>query len=265
MPTRPRRRKVQRGERGVTAVVLAAGYATRLYPLTKDIPKPLLKVTGTKTVVDFLVDDLEAFGVREIVVVTNRKFYAAFRAWARARRSRVPIVVLDDGTLSNEDRRGAVGDLDFAVRRRRIGTDLVVVGGDNLFDKGCAAFLAFAGRHAGETSLGVVDIGSRDEARRFGVVKLDRGDRVVSFEEKPARPKSTWVATCLYYLPKRVLSFLGKYMADPSTSKDAPGNLIRWLMIHDRVAGGRLARGHWFDIGHLDSYKEVVALYNGPA
>jgi glucose-1-phosphate thymidylyltransferase len=256
---------LKKRESRITAVVLAAGYATRLYPLTKDIPKPLLRVTGTKTVVDFIVDDLEAYGVREIVVVTNRKFYPVFRTWARARRGRVPVVVLDDGTLSNEDRRGAVGDLDFAVRRRRIKTDIVVVGGDNLFDRGCAAFLEFAERASETASLGVVDIGRLEEARRFGVVKLDKGHRVVSFEEKPARPQSTLVATCLYYLPKRVLALLARYMADPSTSKDAPGNFIRWLMIHDRVMGGCLARGHWFDIGHLNSYKKVVALYNGSA
>jgi glucose-1-phosphate thymidylyltransferase len=249
------------------AVILAAGYATRLYPLTLNIPKPLLKVTGDKTVIDFIVEDLEASGrVSDVTVVTNKKFFADFDKWAgerREKRRRVPVVVLNDGTTSNADRLGAVGDMFFAIRRSMITGDCIVVGGDNLFDRGFDAFMPRALSKHPFASLALFDIGSRVGARRFGVVKTDSEGRVVSFEEKPDRPKASSVATCFYYFPARTLPMLERYMRDPRTPKDAPGNYIRWLMEKDKVYGFSLKQGHWFDIGHFDSYKDVVQRYNG--
>ncbi len=245
------------------AVILAAGYATRLYPLTLNIPKPLLRITREKTVVDFIVDDLEASHlVDEIIVVTNSKFYRDFSGWAKSRGGRTPIVVLDDGTRSNEDRLGAIGDIYYAVTKKKIAGDLIVIGGDNLFDRGFGRFLKFAAKKRPFASLGLFDIRSKKDATRFGVVGIDRTSKVSSFEEKPARPKSTLVATCLYYFPKATLALLKKYVFDPKTSKDAPGNYIRWLFGEDRVYGFTLKQGHWHDIGHFDSYKEVVAQFN---
>ncbi len=257
------------GGSSLKAVILAAGYATRLYPLTLNIPKPLLKVTGDKAVIDFIVDDLERSGkVDEVCVVTNAKFYGDFRRWAERRRSgarsaRAVLTVLNDGTTSNADRLGAVGDMHYAIRRRGISGDCVVVGGDNLFDRGFGSFLSFARGKEPYASLALFDIGSRRDARRFGVVKCASDGHVGSFEEKPDKPLSSCVATCLYYFPARVLALLEKYIADKTTSKDAPGNFIRWLMEHDRVYGFSLHRGHWVDIGHFDSYKDVVRRYNG--
>jgi glucose-1-phosphate thymidylyltransferase len=252
------------GAEKIKAVVLAAGYATRLYPLTRNIPKPLLQVTSHKTVIDFIGDDLSADGrVDEITVVTNHKYFGDFSAWARRRRTRVPVHVLDDGTLSNADRRGAIGDMAFAVKHRKIDGDLVVVGGDNLFDVGVSRFLDFAQARRPRVSLGLFDVHDRVAARRFGIVGLDRLKRVVSFEEKPARPKSTLAATCLYYFPKESLAHLKTYIRDRDTSNDAPGNYIKWLMKKTGVSGFAIRGGHWFDIGHMESYKEVLALYNG--
>lgn len=255
-------------KRVTTAVVLAAGYATRLYPLTLHIPKPLLYVRRGQTVIDFIVDNLKqdvccgrGFSLREIVVVTNSKFYAAFSSWAAGRRTCAPLVILDDRTRSNDDRLGAVGDIHFAVRRRNIRDDLLVVGGDNLFDRGFGRFLDFAARHSPHPSLGLFDLGSRTEAARFGVVTLAADGHLDTFEEKPAHPKSSLVATCLYYFPRRTLPLLQRYVADRSTSKDAPGSYIRWLKEREAVYGMALEKGHWHDIGHLDSYKEVVANY----
>jgi len=248
----------------VKAVILAAGYATRLYPLTRNIPKPLLQVTARKAVIDFIVDDLISCGfVDEILVVTNDKYAADFALWARRRRGRGPVRVLNDGTLSNSDRRGAIGDMAFAVRKRAITTDLIVVGGDNLFDFGVARFLRSARARAPRVSLGLFDIHDKAAARRFGVVAVDRAGRVTSFEEKPARPKSTLAATCLYYFPAASLAYLKRYIRDRDTSNDAPGNYIKWLRERTGVSGFVIRRGHWFDIGHLDSYKEVLTLYNG--
>ena len=245
-------------KRKVKAVILAAGYATRLYPLTLNIPKPLLKITSSKAVIDFIVDDLVNSGLpEEIIVVTNHKFYADFCNWARARRE-TRISVLDDGTRSNDDRLGAVGDIFYAVKKKAIQDDLIVVGGDNLFDRGFSKFLKFALKKSPYASLGLFDIKSKKEASRFGVVGVTSQGRITSFEEKPLEPKSTCVATCMYYFPKETLALLGKYMEDPKTKKDAPGNYIRWLMEHDSVYGVVLEEGHWHDIGHFDSYREVV-------
>ncbi len=246
----------------VKAVILAAGYATRLYPLTLNIPKPLLQVTYKKAVIDFIVDDLsDSHLPDEIVVVTNHKFFPQFSDWAKKRRDS-RISVLDDGTRSNQDRLGAVGDIYYAVKNKAINSDLIVIGGDNLFELGFGKFLKFAQFKRPFASLGLFDIKCRQEASRFGVVKTDSQGKVVSFEEKPAKPKSTHVATCLYYLPKRTLKLLDRYIADPKTSKDAPGNYIRWLMEHDTVFGFALEDGNWHDIGHFDSYKEVVKRFN---
>ncbi|MFH0877269.1 MAG: nucleotidyltransferase family protein [Candidatus Omnitrophota bacterium] len=245
------------------AIILAAGYATRLYPLTINIPKPLLKVTKDETVIDFIVDDLVRSGsVDEIIVVTNHKFYGDFAAWARKHRRRIAVTVVDDGTHSNEDRLGAVGDLSFVIGQRRIAADCIVIGGDNLFDRGISHFLKFAMRHRFHPAMALYDLECKKEATRFGVVQLDRKNRIIGFQEKPARPKSTLAATCLYYFPWRTLSLLRVYMQDPKTSKDAPGNYIRWLLAKECVYGFVLKEGHWYDIGHLDFYKDVVAQYN---
>jgi len=252
------------GQRKIKAIVLAAGYATRLYPLTRHIPKPLLAVTPGRSVIDFIVDDMAASGrIDGIVVVTNDKYHGEFAAWARGRRCRVPLVVLNDGTRSNEDRLGAIGDMDFVVDKMRIAQDVVIVGGDNLFDVGVRRFLAFAEARRPRVSLGLFDVHDRAAARRFGIAGLDRAGRLTTFEEKPARPRSTLAATCLYFFPKASLAFLKKYIADRGTSHDAPGNYIKWLLTKTGVSGFPIRRGHWFDIGHLDSYKQVLALYNG--
>jgi len=247
----------------VRAVILAAGYATRLYPLTLNMPKPLLFVRPGKTVIDFIVDQLEAVpAIKEIIVVTNHKFYSDFLTWSQRRKHSVKLTVLDDRTQSNEDRLGAVGDLYFAVKKRKVTSDLIVFGGDNLFDHGFGKFIEFAQRNRPFASLGLFDIRSKKEATRFGVVNVDKNLKVICFEEKPKKPKSTQVATCLYYFPKETLSLLTKYMKDATTKKDAPGNYIHWLLEEKGVYGFTLEQGHWVDIGHFDSYKDVVNRFN---
>jgi glucose-1-phosphate thymidylyltransferase len=244
-------------------VVLAAGYATRLYPLTLNIPKPLLHITRDKTVIDFIVAELEKIaGVKEIIVVTNHKFAGDFKVWAKKRRSKLSISVLDDGTHCNEDRLGAVGDISYAVKKKKIDSDFLVFAGDNLFDQGVGRFYEFATSRRPHASIGLFDIGSKKDACRFGVVTVDRRGKILSFEEKPAKPKSTLVATCLYFFPQETLKLLERYVSDQETSKDAPGNYIRWLLGATGVYGFTLKKGHWHDIGHFDSYKEVVSQFS---
>lgn len=248
----------------IEAIILAAGYATRLYPLTLGIPKPLLRITRDKTVIDVIVDSLLPMGiVRRITVVTNHKFSGDFSAWARRHPHGRMICIEDDGTLSNDDRLGAIGDIYYVVAKKKIKDDVLVVGGDNLFGRPFDGFIRFARRHRPYASLGLFDIKDRTKAGRFGVVSMNKGKRVVRFEEKPDRPASTLVATCLYYFPASTLGDLKVYALDKTTSNDASGNYIRWLMERSRVYGFALKQGHWVDIGHLDSYKQVIARYNG--
>lgn len=251
----------QRGE--VKAIILAAGYATRLYPLTLNLPKPLLFLNPQKTVIDFIVDELQASGqVSETIVVTNNKFYSHFLKWARVYKGGMRLTILNDGTRSNEDRLGAIGDIHFAINKRKVDGDLVVVAGDNVFENGIKKFLTFALKNRPYASLGVFDIKNKSLASRFGVVSLKNGAQVSSFEEKPDKPKSTLIATCLYYFPQETIKFLDQYFNDCAMSNDASGNYIRWLLKVDKVMAFVLKGTRWYDIGHLDSYKEVVVDYN---
>lgn len=247
----------------IKAIILAAGYATRLYHLTRNMPKPLLFITPEKTVIDLIIDDLAACGlVDEAVIVTNSKFYAHFLKWSRARSCGIRLTVVDDGTCSNEDRLGAIGDIYFALTQRKLDCDFLVIAGDNIFEQGIKSFLSFALRKRPHVCLGVFDIKKKSYARRFGVVGLKPDGRVVMFEEKPQKPKSTLIATCLYYFPKETIKFLGRYIHDSAMSNDASGNYIRWLLKVDDVLAFVLKGTRWYDIGHLDSYKEVVANFN---
>ncbi|MFB3919095.1 nucleotidyltransferase family protein [Candidatus Velamenicoccus archaeovorus] len=258
------KKRPQETSGSLEAIILAAGYATRLYPLTLGIPKPLLRITSDKTVIDLIVDGLVSAGiVRRITVVTNHKFSGDFNAWARRHPHGRLIRIEDDGTLSNEDRLGAIGDIHYVVTKKKIKDDVLVVGGDNLFGRPFDGFIRFARRHRPYASLGLFDIRDKTKAGRFGVVSINRDDRVVRFEEKPERPASTLVATCLYYFPASTLQDLEVYAQDKTTSNDASGNYIRWLMEKGRVYGLVLKQDHWVDIGHLDSYKQVIGRYNG--
>jgi glucose-1-phosphate thymidylyltransferase len=258
------KKRSQETSDSLEAIILAAGYATRLYPLTLGIPKPLLRITRDKTVIDLIVDGILHTGLaRRIMVVTNHKFSADFNAWARRHPQGRLIRVEDDGTLSNEDRLGAIGDIHHVVTKKKIKDDVLVVGGDNLFGKPFDGFIRFARRHRPYASLGLFDIKDRAKASRFGVVSVNKDGKVVHFEEKPERPASTLVATCLYYFPAATLEDLEAYALDKTTSNDASGNYIRWLMERSQVYGLVLKQDHWVDIGHLDSYKQVVGRYNG--
>jgi glucose-1-phosphate thymidylyltransferase len=240
------------------ALILAAGYATRLYPLTLDRPKPLLKV-GSKTITDRIMEKIDRVGdIDEVYIVTNNKFASHFEEWAEASAYKKSIKVINDRTLTNKTRLGAIGDMELVVKEAAVSDDLIVLGGDNLFEFELSSFVDFA-KSKGGSAVALLDVKSTDEAKRFGIAALDEDDRVVEFAEKPAEPTSTLAAMCIYYFPKAKLGLLEKYIAT-GNNKDQPGHYIKWLSENDKVYGYRF-EGKWFDIGNKRLLKKADELY----
>lgn len=230
------------------ALILAAGYATRLYPLTKEYPKPLLEVKG-RPIVDYIADKLEAAsGIDEIYIVTNSKFILAFRKWVKSVKSPKKITLVNDFTKSNQDRLGAIGDINFVIKKLKIRDDLLVVGGDNLFSGSLKGFLDFSAGKKPAASIGLYRLKQKKDASRYGVVKLDIHGKVVSFEEKPRKPQSRLVAMCLYYIPKDYLTLIEEYIRNKKIKTDATGSYVSWLKEKVDVYG-YVFNGSWFDIG----------------
>ena len=232
------------------ALILAAGYATRLRPLTDDIPKMLLPL-AERPMLDYLLDRLyEVDELDEIHLVTNTRFAEAFRDWAPE-----DVLVHDDGTTSNDGRLGAIGDIAFAIERGELeGEDLLIVAGDNLIGYSLAEFVAFWRAHEG-SAIAVRDLGDPELLRQYGVVELDEDDRVVGLEEKPAEPKSDLAATASYLYLADHLALLPRYVEE-GNPLDAPGNFMVWLHTREPVYGYR-AEGEWHDIGDLGQLLEA--------
>jgi glucose-1-phosphate thymidylyltransferase len=234
------------------AVILAAGYATRLYPLTLDCPKALLPVGGRPMVEHLLSWLAEIEGLDEIHLVTNSKFVRVFREWAAGRGRGVHII--DDGTTADESKLGAIGDLDLAIRKSEIDDDLLVLAGDNLFSESFAPFAEF-GRSKDAPALGVYDVGDLDAITRYNAIELDVDDRVTFFEEKPENPRSTWTGIALYFYPRASLGLVREYL-DDGNNPDQPGRLVEWLYPRIPVYAWRVP-GRWYDVGSKETLAEA--------
>ncbi|MGE5272395.1 MAG: nucleotidyltransferase family protein [Verrucomicrobiota bacterium] len=232
------------------AIVLAAGYATRLRPLTDVTAKQLLPVGG-RPMIDWVCERIETV-TRDIHVVTNARFAEEFRRWAAGRDD---VTVHDDGTVSNEDRLGAIGDIAFVLERTGVDDDLLVVAGDNLFDFDLSDFAAFADGKGVASAVAVYDCGDLELATHYGVVETDSDSRVIGFEEKPSEPRSTLVATAAYLYHRGHAALVDGYLAD-GNPPDQPGRLIAWLSAREPVYAYRFA-GTWFDIGNPDQLLEA--------
>jgi glucose-1-phosphate thymidylyltransferase len=230
----------------VKAVVLGAGYATRLRPLTDEVPKQLLPVGG-RPLLDWILDKLDGVPELEGVhVVTNSHYAERFRRWADERGG---VAVHDDGTSTNEDRRGAIGDLAFTIEEAGLDDDLLVIAGDNLFDFVLTDFVAFWAAKGVASALAVHDVRDLGLATQYGIVELADDDRIVGFVEKPAEPQSTLAATAMYLYHREHVRLIGEYLAE-GNQRDQPGNLIAWLHRREPVYAYRF-EGEWFDIGDL--------------
>lgn len=239
-------------------LILAAGYGTRLYPLTLDRPKPLVKVAGQAILERLLrkLDQLEHCD--EVYIVTNDKFYGMIVKWVRGRAFSVKIKVINDMTRTNEERLGAIGDINLVLKKESPNDDMLIMAGDNLFEFDISNFVSFAGEKK-EFSVALFDVKDTKLAQRYGIVSVDSEQRIVDFEEKPAKPKSTLASTGIYYLPKSKISLLDEYVKT-GLVKDAPGNFVKWLSENDKVYGYIFTDG-WYDIGDKVSLERADIEY----
>ena len=239
-------------------LILAAGYATRLYPLTENFPKPLLKV-GEKTILDWLVDDIAAAGlVDEYVVISNHKFAHHFEEWAATRKEQISVV--DDGTETNETRLGAVRDIQFAIDALKLDDDMLVIAGDNVLDFSLTHFIRYADS---KQSSAIMRYFEPVEAklRKCGIVEIDSDDKIISMEEKPSEPKSHWCCPPFYYYTKADAQRIPQAI-ESGCGVDAPGSFIAWLATQTTVYAMEMP-GSRYDIGNLESYNEVSLIYKG--
>jgi glucose-1-phosphate thymidylyltransferase len=237
----------------MNALILAAGYATRLRPLTDALPKQLLPVGG-RPMLDWIADKLDEIpGLGERHLVTNSRYAPDLSTWAERRGG---VVVHDDGTTSNDDRLGAIGDLRLVLDRTQLADDdLFVIAGDNLFDASLADYVDWWRGKGEASSVGLYDVGDPVLARQYGLVELAEDERVVSFVEKPPDPRSTLAATATYVFHRKHVALVEPYLGEGNPS-DQPGNFVAWLHTR-RPVYGYLLTGEWYDIGTPDQLLEA--------
>lgn len=239
-------------------MILAAGYATRLYPLTENFPKPLLEVRE-KTILDWLIDDIDTSGeVDEYIVISNHKYVNHFDAWAKTKKQK--ITVLDDGTTSNETRLGAVKDIQFAIDTLGVCDDLLVIAGDNLLDFSFTKFVAYAKEKNASCVMRYYE-GVTQKLLKSGVVTIDADDLIVNMTEKSPAPESNWCCPPFYYYAKEDVQLVKKGI-EAGCGTDAPGSYIAWLCKEKPVYAMEMP-GRRYDIGNLESYEKVQKEYQG--
>lgn len=243
-------------------IVIAAGYATRLGKLTKNFPKPLLKI-GNNTILGRMLDDIDAIpDIDEHIIITNHKFAHILKEWKDQQSYTKPITIIDDGTETNDTRLGAVCDLLFAMDKLQIDDDLLVVAADNLLFFSFRDFVEYA-KAKGTSCIICHDQLSIEKLQRTGVVVLDENNKVLNMEEKPEHPKSHW-AVPPFYIYKKLDLDLVRHSVENGCGKDAPGNLAHYMVEHTVMYAWPMAgtgENLRFDIGSLDTYKEACEKY----
>lgn len=242
-------------------VILAAGYATRLYPLTLTQPKPLLPVAG-QPMIEYVLDNLAPIGgLDRIYVVTNAKFAGHFQTWSDeycAKKARLDFTVVNDGSTDDSNKLGAIGDLHLVLTREKVDDDIIVVAGDNLFSEKLSDF----GRYCREKRapvLAVYDVGDLEQIKKYNAINLDGDGRITFFEEKPKNPTSTLTGIALYFYPKATLPRIKQYIAE-GNNPDQPGRLIQWLYTREPVYTWKVP-GLWYDIGSKETLEEANKIF----
>ena len=238
-------------------IVLAAGYATRLYPLTLNQPKPLLEVGG-RPILAYLLDALAPVAsLDRLYVVTNSKFADRFRAWAAELdppREELRPAVIDDGTTDDANKLGAIGDLELVIRREQLADDVLVAAGDSIFTESLEGLARF-GLARQAPVIGVYDVGDLELIKRYSAITTDAEGRITAFEEKPEHPQSTITGIALYFYPRSVLPLIRQYVEDGNNA-DQPGRLVQWLYPRLRFYTWRVP-GRWYDIGSKETLAEA--------
>ncbi len=239
-------------------VILGAGYGTRLRPLTLTTPKALIPLTPSgETILDYLFKSLnELQDLEEVILVSNNYYYERFVDFREKRG--LDFEIINDGTNSEKERLGAIGDLSLAINKFNINTDILVLGSDNYFDFSLKEFVEFS--KTKEIVMGLYDINDLEKAKNFGVAKIDSEYKIISLEEKPKNPQSALIAICIYYFSKNKIPLILKYSQYSSLeSKDAPGSFFSKIYQSQKVYGF-IFKGLWYDIGNYDSLEELRTL-----
>ncbi|HWX17281.1 MAG TPA: nucleotidyltransferase family protein [Chthoniobacterales bacterium] len=242
-------------------IILAAGYATRLYPLTLDKAKPLLEVAG-KPIIEWGLDTLANVpGLGTIYIVTNDKFANDFQAWAdryQHRQLQFKFKIINDGSKSDDDKLGAIGDINFVITRESLTkSDLLIVAGDNLFSESQADFVEYAKKT--EATVAVYDVGDLEKIKKYGNITIDSGGVITHFEEKPEQAQSTLAAVALYYYSREMIPLLTTYLA-AGNNPDQPGRFVQWLYTRKPVKTFQI-KGKWLDIGSKETLKEANGIF----
>jgi glucose-1-phosphate thymidylyltransferase len=244
-------------------IILAAGYATRLYPLTLTRPKPLLPVAG-KPMIDYVLDNISAIpGIDRVYIVTNAKFADQFQAWADAYRAgqsggQLNFTIVNDGSTDDSNKLGAIGDLNLVLRREQLDDDVIVVAGDNLFSEPLSDFGRLC-REKNAPVLAVYDVGSLEDIKKYNAITFDSTGRITFFEEKPKQPTSTVTGIALYYYPRATLPLIKQYV-DEGNNPDQPGRLVQWLYPRTPVYVWNVP-GIWYDIGSKETLEEANRIF----
>ncbi len=245
----------------MNVLILAAGYATRLHPLTLNKAKPLLDVAG-KPMIAWVVDNLRGVeGIETIYIVTNSKFAGAFETWTKEYEASHPefhFKIVNDRSTSDDDKLGAIGDINLVLTREQIGaTDLLIVAGDNLFSESLIDFVKQA--RESEAAVAVYDVGDLEEIRKYNNLETDENGIITGFEEKPKKPANTLTAIALYYYSAKVLSDFTTYIA-AGNNPDQPGRFIQWLYTRKPVKTVKIS-GTWFDVGSKETLEEANKIF----
>jgi len=242
-------------------IILAAGYATRLHPLTLHQPKPLLPVAG-KPMIEHVLDNLAPIaGINHVYVVTNAKFAGDFQEWSehyQAAKSRPALTVVNDGTTDDAHKLGAIGDIHYVLKTRHVDDDLIVVAGDNLFSEKLDGFGKFC-REKNAPVLALYDVGDLEQIKKYSSISVAVDGRIASFVEKPKHPTSTVTGIALYFYPKSTIPLIKQYMAE-GNNPDQPGRLVQWLYPRTPVYTWQVP-GLWFDIGSREMLEEANKVF----
>ena len=243
-------------------IILAAGYATRLYPLTLNQPKPLLPVAG-KPMLEHVIDNIKTIeAIDHAYIVTNAKFVSHFEKWAQTYKhpgQKFDFTIVNDGSTDDSNKLGAIGDMHLVMTRHQLDQDIIVVGGDNLFSDDLRDFGDYCLRKNAPVT-GVYDVGNLEAIKKYNAIDIDDEDRITFFEEKPAQPRSTLTGIALYYYPQSALPVINQYIAD-GNNPDQPGRLVQWMYPRTSFYTWRVP-GLWFDVGSIETLEEANRVFS---